>query len=258
VFGVMWLPAAAAGAANSPAFRDCSYLGGFDPDSVELTGATVAPNGALTVTTSQDSVTVVASESSALGDNLNHDTLSVTVSGTGAGAQTVSGTGVGQVALSVPLSGVAPGGQYTIDWSATFNNGFHACPGQADPQNTSSNPFVLRVVGRPAPAAPVVSNLRESHASWREGTGTTFSFDLNERASVTLIFRRRGSVPVGAIVKTGEAGPNALRFRGRVHAFGRLPPGRYVLVVTATNAAGERSSPASIAFVLRPRFARRA
>jgi hypothetical protein len=254
-FAALWLPAHAAGAANSPTFRDCSFLGGLDPDFVKLTGATPGPNGTLTVASSQSSVTIEASESSDPGDSAGHDTFSVTVTGTGTGTKTVSGTGTGHVTLTVPLSGVAPGGQYSLSWSATFDNGFHHCPGSMTPQNPTSSPFVLSVAAGASKPAPKITALSESRRRWSEPTGTTFRFKLNQRAGVTLVFRQRlhgRSIPRGALLRKGRPGLNVVRFDGDIPHQGRLAPGRYVLIVTAANAAGERSNPASISFVIRP------
>jgi hypothetical protein len=260
-FAALWVPANIAGAANSPAFRDCAHVFGLDPDFVQLTGATIGPDGRLAVTSSQAAVTLKASESSIPGDNLNKVSFSVTVSGTGSGTKTISGTGVGHVTLSVPLGGVAAGGHYSLDWTATFDNGTHSCPGPADPQNPSSNPFVLSVVSGPAPPTPTITALHESHRSWRQGAGTRFSLQLNEPASLALVFHERVHghlVPRGKLMRAGAAGPNTLRFNGRIPRRGNLAPGRYVLSVTATTAAGQRSARASISFVIRPRSARRA
>jgi hypothetical protein len=260
-FAALWVPAHAAGAANSPTFRDCAHVFGLDADFVQLTGATVGSNGALTVTSSQAAVTLKASESTIPGDNLNHVTLSATVTGPGSATQTVSGMAVGHVTLSVPLGGVAAGGQYSLDWSATFDNGTHPCPGSTDPQNMTSSPFVLNVVAGSSAPAPTITALRESHRRWRQGTGTRFSFELNEPASLALRFQQRVHghlVPRGKLTRAGVAGPNALRFKGRVPHAGLLAPGRYLLTVTAATATGQRSNPASIAFVIRPPSARRA
>jgi hypothetical protein len=260
-FVALWVPASTAGAANSPTFRDCAHVFGLDPDFIQLTGATVGSDGKLAVTSAQTGVMLKASESSIPGDNLNKVTFSVTVTGAGSAAKTVSGTAVGHVTLSVPLGGVAAGGHYSLDWSATFDNGTHRCPGPADPQNPNSNPFVLSVVSGPAPATPTITALHESHRSWRQGAGTTFSLHLNESASLGLLFRQRVHgrlVPRGTLMRAGAVGTNKLRFNGRVPRHGRLAPGRYVLTVTATTAAGQRSAPASISFVIRPRSARRA
>jgi hypothetical protein len=262
VFIAAWLPGQAAGAANSPTFRDCSFVGGLDPDFVLLSGASVGPGGTLTVTSSQRAVTVEASESSDPGDNLGHDTFTVTATGSGGRTQTVSGMGTGHVTLSVPLSGVAPGGQYSLNWSAVFDSGFHPCPGSMDPQNMTSNPFVLHVVAGAAPAAPVITNVRESHRRWREKrvagsrvpVGTSFSFNLSEPAHVRLVFKhklRSGRlVSQGTISRAGVAGTNKLHFDGRIPGRRRLAPGHYVLMITATNAAGEAAAPRSIAFTI--------
>jgi hypothetical protein len=38
-----------------------------------------------------------------------------------------------------------PGRTYTINWSATFDNGMHQCPSSVTPDNTGPNPFVVKV-----------------------------------------------------------------------------------------------------------------
>lgn len=260
-FAAILVPANPAGAANSATLRDCAHVFGVDPDFVQLTGATVASDGSLAIPSSQAAVTLKASESAIPGDNLNHVSFSVTVTGTGAATRTISGTGVGHVTLSVPLGGVAVGGHYSLDWSATFDSGTHVCPGPADPLNPTSNPFVLTVVSGPAPPTPTITALRESRHSWRRGAGTRFRLRLNEPASLTFLFRERVHghlVPRGSLTRAGAAGTNTLRFSGRVPRHGQLTPGRYVLTVTATTAAGQRSAPAQISFVVRPRSAQRA
>lgn len=146
--GAMALPASAipVHAANSPAFRDCSaFVEGFDPDFVAISGVAVAPDGTLSVDPSTNSVTMEASESSDPGDSSNSVTFSVTVSTPGRLAQTFSGAAVGKVILTVPLARSGAGRTYTVDWSATFDNGAHACPSPETPDNTSSNPFLVTV-----------------------------------------------------------------------------------------------------------------
>src|SRR5260370_522906 len=65
-------------AETSPSFGDCSFGGGLDPDFLQLSGATVSPQGTLTVSPSQGQVQLEASESSDPGDSSGRDTLSVT------------------------------------------------------------------------------------------------------------------------------------------------------------------------------------
>lgn len=138
--------APAANADNGPAFRDCSaFVTGFDPDFVQLLGATVTPQGTLTVPPSRNQVQVEASESSDPGDNLGGVTLKVTVSSPHVRSLTRSGADVGKVVLTVPLAGSGTGKTYTIDWAATFDNGNHACPSPTTPDNTSPSPFVIKV-----------------------------------------------------------------------------------------------------------------
>src|SRR5438445_4115689 len=105
--------APAANADNAPAFRDCSaFAPGVDPDFVQLLGATVTPQGTLTVAPSQNQLQVEASESSDPGDDLGHVTLTVTVTGPHGPPLTASGGNVGKVVLAVPLTGSGVGTAY--------------------------------------------------------------------------------------------------------------------------------------------------
>jgi hypothetical protein len=145
---VLFVPAA--DAANGPTFRDCSlFVEGFDPDFVQLFGVSVGPAGALTVSPSQNSVQLEASESSDPGDSAGHVTLNATVTAPKRPAETVSGMGTGKVLLSVPLLGSGTGRTYTINWFATFDNGNHQCPSPLTPDNTGPDPFVVKVTRSP-------------------------------------------------------------------------------------------------------------
>jgi hypothetical protein len=139
-------PQAPASAANSPTLRDCSLLAeGVDPDFVQITGVTVSPQGTLTVPVSQNSVEVIASESSDPGDQSQQVAFSVTVSSAKLPARTLSGAGTGRVVLDVPLVGSGRGRTYTIAWTAVFDNGQHPCPGSDTPDNPGPDPFVVTV-----------------------------------------------------------------------------------------------------------------
>jgi hypothetical protein len=139
-----------AGAANSPTFRDCSaFIPGFDPDFVQLSNVMVNSDGSLVVLRSQNQVPLVASESSDPGDSGGHVTLTATVTApAGIPTQTVSREGTGRVVLVLPLIGSGVGHTYAISWSATFDNGMHACPSTVTPENTPADPhpFVVTVV----------------------------------------------------------------------------------------------------------------
>lgn len=135
---------------NGPTTRDCSLLvpalgtafPGIDPDSVELSGVTVNPDG--TLSAGLDPVSLKASESSDPGDGGNTVSFTATVSAPGVPDQTFSGTGTGSVTFSFPLNTAASGSDYTISWAATFDNGFHACPGTLTPANQTPAPFVVK------------------------------------------------------------------------------------------------------------------
>ena len=251
-----------AAAANSPAFRDCALPAGLDPDFVVLTGATPDAQGGLTVAPGQAQVIVKASESTDIADQFGHDTLTVTVSSPGIAAQTISGKGVGAVTVSVPLAGAVAGRAYTIAWSATFDNGSHACPSGLTPQNKVSDPFAVTVAAsQPTPGAraPTITDLRQSRSVWREPgrasgllrrlpVGTTFAFILDEPARVRLSFTGPGGSR-GTLSLPGRAGVNHVRFDGALSPSRRLAPGRYRVLVTAAS-GGRRSRPRSLAFTI--------
>ena len=265
--GMVWLGVQAASADNTATFRDCSLVGGLDPDFVEVSGANVDPQGKLTVTPTQNQVTLKASESADPGDSMGHDTFTVTVSAPNVPARRLSGAGTGHVILSVALAGAAVGSAYTISWSATFDNGNHACPSSATPQNTGSMPFVLNVVaGSSTSTSPTVSQVRQSHRAWREQrvvvspsrkpappVGTTFSFILNEPANVSFAFTRRQGARTateGTLSFAGHTGLNRVSFSGRISSSRRLKPGHFRLVITATDRSAQRSQPQSISFTI--------
>jgi hypothetical protein len=103
--------------------------------------------------------------------------------------------------------------------------------------------------------------------------GTTFAFTLNVQAAVSFAFtqnvsghrlggkcvaptRGLGAEPActrtvtrGTLSFAGNAGRNTVSFQGRIPGSGRLPPGDYTLVITASNSAG-RSSPKRLRFTI--------
>jgi DNA-binding beta-propeller fold protein YncE len=154
---------------------------------------------------------------------------------------------------------------------------------------TTTNPARTFTTAAPpiiAPSPPSVGNARESHRIWRERgklavitrrkppVGTTFSFSLNEQASVTLAFTQladgrkvRGkcvaqtkanqhkrackrTVTRGTLTFTGHADTNKVAFQGRISPSKKLLPGKYALVISATNAAGQRSSAKPLTFTI--------
>lgn len=123
--------------------------------------------------------------------------------------------------------------------------------------------------GGPPPAdtqAPLVSAFGASPSRFAVAHGTRFRYSLSEDARVTLTIRRE--LPgrrqggkcvrptrrlqrakrctryraIGSLVRSARSGANSTRFTGRL---GRraLRPGRYSAVITASDAAGNRSAP---------------
>ena len=58
------------------------------------------------------------------------------------------------------------------------------------------------------------------------------------------------TVTAGMLAFTGHHSTNKVIFQGRISPSEKLKPGRYTLVITATNAGGQRSSPARLTFTI--------
>jgi YVTN family beta-propeller protein len=150
-----------------------------------------------------------------------------------------------------------------------------------------SAPTIAPIISSALPT-PTISEAHQSASRWRVGNkaaristagkrpvvGTTFSFSLNEQASVSLSFsellrgRKVGrrcvaktpknarhkrctrTLAAGTLSFGGHTGANTVSFQGRISSSRRLVPGRYTLIITATNSAGVRSAPASLSFTI--------
>jgi len=104
--------------------------------------------------------------------------------------------------------------------------------------------------------------------------GTTFSFMLNETANISFAFTQqvggrkvkgrcvvqtrrnrhdracKRTVTQGTLSLTGHGGTNKVSFQGRISTSKKLRLGRYKLVITATNSAGQRSQSKSLIFTI--------
>jgi IPT/TIG domain len=137
------------------------------------------------------------------------------------------------------------------------------------------------------PVRPVLTRVRQSASRWRKGSrlprisrkkkppvGTTFSFALNEAATVRMSFTQRvggrkikrkcvaptranrkkpkctRTITVGTLNFQGHAGTNTVRFQGRLSRVKSLKPGRYTLTLTASGSAGLQSTPRSVSFTI--------
>lgn len=140
----------------------------------------------------------------------------------------------------------------------------------AEPEPPTTEPTIPRPpCCSPGPGnrlpVPLVQNAHQSATRWREGKrlasisraktpiGTTFSFSLNEDATVTFSFARRikgRTVRAGGLTFAGHSGTNKVKFQGRISSAKKLEPGRYTLVITATDPAGAHSAPRSLSFTI--------
>ncbi len=104
--------------------------------------------------------------------------------------------------------------------------------------------------------------------------GTTFSFTLNEQASAAFSFTQtvtgrnvghecvaktrtnakhkvcKRTVTAGTLSFTGHSATNRVVFQGHISRSEKLKPGRYTLVITATNTAGKKSTPQKLGFTI--------
>jgi hypothetical protein len=131
-----------------------------------------------------------------------------------------------------------------------------------------------------------VSAFSEAASRWRLGSalanisrapvGTSFAFELNEPANLTLAFahvlpgrrangkcvalsRANGSrpkcnrsLPVGGLAISGHAGRNKVVFQGRLSRARKLTPGNYTATVTTPGARGVRALTRSLSFTILP------
>jgi hypothetical protein len=136
---------------------------------------------------------------------------------------------------------------------------------------------------------PTITAPRQSASVWLDGgklaqisrkrkrrapVGTTFSFALNEPSTVSFSFTHQvaGStvnhkcvartrknakhrschrtVTVGRLSFAGQIGTNQVVFQGRVSSRTKLAPGRYALVILATNSIGLTSTPVALGFTI--------
>jgi hypothetical protein len=142
--------------------------------------------------------------------------------------------------------------------------------------------------GAPSTTSPLIADVRQSHASWREHhhatstwrhakripLGSTFTYTLNEPAQVAFTFTQRltgrqlhGKCVVenrknrprppcrrritrGTISTAAHEGKNELVFLGRLSRESTLPPGSYSVTLIATTTAGARSLPVSLTFTI--------
>ena len=175
-------------------------------------------------------------------------------------------------------------GRMTTDGQVTRLGGFAAGSGPryltAGPGNTlwvslETSKQIGRITGVVAPVpppppppggtgagadtqAPAITGLSLVRRALRARTPTRLRYSLSEPATVRFVVHRlgRGKRParrVGSFSRKGAAGPNVVRFKGRI---GRkaLRPGRYRLTATAKDAAGNVGPPQRVALRILPRY----
>jgi hypothetical protein len=143
----------------------------------------------------------------------------------------------------------------------------------------------LKVPPPPNIESVSLESVSQSYSRWREGNrlasysrrrppvGTTFKFVLNQQAVVSFAFTQQvggREVRAKCVAQTrvnrhgpgckrtvnrrtltfnGHAGLNEVSFQGRISR-AKLPLGAYTLTISATNSAGQSSTPRSLSFTI--------
>jgi hypothetical protein len=179
-----------------------------------------------------------------------------------------------------PVSWVWGYPQQTVETSVTTLNEISPLPN--GPATPSHQPPSATAVPQP----PSITAVHQSHSIWREGSalahasakktlpvGTTFSFSLNESATVTFEFSQSASgrkvrekclaqtrknkkdqsctrtVLAGTLAFAAHSGENKVHFEGPISKHKKLKPGSYTLLVTAA-ASGNPSAPRTLHFTI--------
>jgi N-acetylneuraminic acid mutarotase len=179
--------------------------------------------------------------------------------------------------VSAPVSGLAPGTTYHYRVIAENPGG----PGYGTDQtfNTVAAPVVVKAT------PPNITAPSQTHRVWRAGNklahvskraplGTTFSFTLNEQATVVLTFTQnvagrtvkhrcvaqtnanrrkhycKRTLTRGLLPLAGHPGLNKVAFQGRISRTLKLKPGTYILMILATNSVGQHSTPTRLTFTI--------
>jgi hypothetical protein len=178
---------------------------------------------------------------------------------------------LGSEGVAATLPGLPAGS--TIHYRLVVSDSEGTSDGSDQTLTTSSSPGTS--TGPPArPLLPVLTAVSQSATRWTEKkirksktpVGTTFRYTLNVPATVTLKFtqsapgRRVGkscvaqtkknkgkrsctrTILAGTLAVAGKIGTNIVPFAGRLSAAKKLAPGRYTVILTATNATGSSTA----------------
>lgn len=204
----------------------------------------------------------------------------------GSGIPSTPLLGFGLQSATASLTGLTPGTVYHVQLLVTTPDGstgssdasFTTAPA---PVVTLTKP---PATCPPVCVRPAIGGVSQSASEWREGNklarisakgkppiGTKFSFSLSAASSLKLRFTQRlpgrrvrgrcvapsarnahskrcsRTITAGTLVLSGHAGRNSVAFQGLISRTQKLKPGRYTLLITATNAGGT-STPASLSF----------
>jgi DNA-binding beta-propeller fold protein YncE len=149
---------------------------------------------------------------------------------------------------------------------------------------SATTAVTFTVIAKRTPPSPRLTAVSQTNSVWREGShiatiarhhhpvGTKFRFTLNEPARITLTFTRARpgrrvrkrcvaqsshnrhqhrctrTMTVGSLTFSAQAGARTVSFQGRVSRSRRLTLGRYSVTISATDAAGHRTSAAPLKF----------
>jgi CSLREA domain-containing protein len=256
-----------------------------DIGAFELGPAPTPPQRTLTVTTSGSGSGTVTGSGIDCGGAGHTDCSETVADGTTIALSATPATGSSFTTFTGGGCGAASPCTVTMDAAKSVDAKFNQPDSIVAVTPTSPTPPI--VTPPTSPTSPSVTNVTESHGTWREGNllahlaskrrppvGTTFTFALDEQARVSFAFTQRvggrkvkgrcvaqtrknhrqracnRTVTRGTLSFTGHSGTNRVSFQGRISRTKKLKPGRYTLIITATNAAGQHSRAKALRFTI--------
>lgn len=116
---------------------------------------------------------------------------------------------------------------------------YHAAVSATDAfGNTTTRSFTV-VVSNPPP--PALESFRQSARKWTRAAGTWFRFKVTQPGRARFTFIHHGRV-AGRVAVSAHTGRNRLHFQGRLSGGRRLRPGRYEVILQASDAGGSSRS----------------
>jgi hypothetical protein len=190
--------------------------------------------------------------------------------------------------VGATLTNLTPGATYHFRLITENSAGTSLGADQAFTTTAGAPGGTVTPISTPTTVRPIVSDVKQSHRRWRTGSklarlsatathkaplGTTFSFKLNEAASIVFKFTQpaigrkvngkciaqtnknrarhacKRTLTRGTLSFAAHTGADKVVFQGAISRSKKLKPGSYTCVISATS-RGLRSPPKSLGFTI--------